>query len=354
MRQLRLHKEARSMNKKAQSTNNEAQSMSEMSHAKPLAAAVGFGARCRVLVTGASGFVGSNLVPMLRRRGCELLTPTRREYDLVEQGEVRRMFAELKPNVVFHLAGLIGGIGASRTRPAEFCYENLMMGTMTLHESWRAKVEKFITLIGGCSYPANAPSPIKETELFNGMPQAESASYSLAKAMSVILAESYRRQRGFNAIVLVPGNLYGPYDNFNLTSSHVIPALIRKFLEAKVANQPEVVAWGTGRPTRDFVYVADACEAIVEAAANYNGSDIINLSSGVTVSIKELTDTVAELVGYKGAVVWDTSKPDGQLYKGFDATRMKQLLGYECRTSLREGLKKTIEWYLSRPAGLRL
>jgi GDP-L-fucose synthase len=328
--------------------------MSEISDSKPRAAALNFAAGRRVLVTGASGFVGSNLVPMLRRSGCDLLTPTRKEYDLLEQIEVRRMFEELKPNVVFHLAGLIGGIGANRARPAEFCYENLLMGTMMLHESWRTGIGKYIALIGGCSYPAHAPSPIKETELFNGMPQAESAPYSLAKAMGVILAQSYRKQHGFNAIVLVPGNLYGPHDNFDLNNSHVIPALIRKFLEAKAANKPEVLAWGSGRPTRDFVYVADVCEAILKAAANYNGGDIINLSSGMTVSIKELTEMVAELTGYRGAVVWDTSKPDGQLYKGFDSARMKQLLDYECRTSLREGLKQTIEWYLSKPAGLRL
>lgn len=313
-----------------------------------------FWADRKVLVTGATGFVGSNLLPLLRQTGCRLATPAHRDYDLLEQAQVRRMLQDYKPEIVFHLAGLVGGIGANKARPADFCYQNLLMGTMMLHESWRAGVQKYVTLIGGCSYPAHAPSPIKETELFNGMPQAESAPYSLAKAMSVVQAQAYRRQYGFDAIVLVPGNIYGPFDNFDLENSHVIPALIRKFVEARETNKPEVVAWGSGRPTRDFVYVADVCEAILIAAERYSGPDIINLSSGRVVSIKELTETIAELVGYRGKVVWDTSKPDGQLHKGFDCTRMRELLGYECRTSLREGLQKTIEWYLSKPAGLRV
>jgi GDP-L-fucose synthase len=307
-----------------------------------------------VLVTGATGFVGRNLLEVMRARNILPLTPARQKYDLREQDQVRRMLAETKPAVVFHLAGLIGGIGANKARPADFCYENLLMGTMMLHESWRAGVRKYITLMGGCSYPAHAPSPIKETELFNGMPQAESAPYSLAKAMSAIQAEAYRRQHRFDAIVLVPGNLYGPFDNFDLNNSHVIPALIRKFLEAKAARQPKVVAWGSGRPTRDFVYVKDACEVILAAAEKYSRSDLINISSGHAVTIRELTETIAELTGYQGKVVWDTSKPDGQLYKGFDVTRLKEVLGCECRTSLREGLQKTIEWFLSKPAGLRL
>jgi GDP-L-fucose synthase len=308
----------------------------------------------KVLVTGASGFVGSNLVPLLREKPCQLATPSHRDYNLLEQTQVRRLLQDHQPEIVFHLAGLIGGIGANKSRPAEFCYENLLMGTLMLHECWRAGVRKYITLMGGCSYPAHAPSPIKETELFNGMPQAESAPYSLAKAMSAVQAEAYRRQHAFNAIVLVPGNLYGPFDNFDLNNSHVIPALIRKFLEAKAANNPEVTAWGSGRPTRDFVFVKDACEVIVAAAEKYEGSDIINISSGRAVTIKELTERVAELAGYQGKVVWDTSKPDGQLYKGFDVTRMKERLGCECRTTLREGLRQTIEWFLSKPPGLRL
>lgn len=304
----------------------------------------------RILVTGATGFVGRNLVPLMRARGWNVITPTRKEFDLLEQAAVRRMLAEHKPDAVFHLASLVGGIGANRALPADFCYQNLVMGAMVQHESWKAGVKKFITLMGGCSYPAKAPSPIKETELFNGYPQMESAPYSLAKAMSAVQAEAYRRQHGFNAIVLVPGNLYGPHDNFDLNNSHVIPALIRKYLEAKAAGKAEISAWGSGKPTRDFVYIADICEVILLAAEKYDASDIINLSSGKTVSIKELTETVAELTGFTGRVVWDTTKPDGQMFKGFDATRMKEILGYECRTTLREGLKKTIDWYRANPA----
>jgi len=308
----------------------------------------------RALVTGASGFVGRNLVELMRIRGVDPITPKRTGFDLLEQSQVSRMLAETKPDVVFHLAGLVGGIGANRERPADFNYQNLMMGTMTLHESWRAGVKKYVTLIGGCSYPANAPSPIKETELFTGYPQRESAPYSLAKAMSAVQAQAYRQQYGFNAIVLVPGNLYGPHDNFDLNNSHVIPALIRKYTEAKASGAREVTAWGSGRPIRDFVYVKDACEAILLAAEKYDGAEIINLSSGQPVTIKELTETIAEFIGFDGRVVWDTSKPDGQMEKGFDVTRMKELLGFECRTSLREGLRQTIAWFTQNLQTARL
>jgi GDP-L-fucose synthase len=313
-----------------------------------------FWAGRKVLVTGAAGFVGSNLLPILKKAGCELVTPSRREYDLTEQAQVRRLFKEHRPDLVFHLAARVGGVLANKEYPADFSYENLIMGALVLHESWRAGVQKYVTLIGACSYPDHAPNPIQETELFNGMPHAGSAPYSLAKAMSVVLAQAYRKQRGFNAIVLVPGNIYGPFDDFDPNNSHVIPALIRKFIEAKTAKQPEVVAWGSGRPTRDFVYVGDVCEAIVIAAEKYDGSDIINLSSGHATSIRELTEAVMELTGYQGKIVWDHSKPDGQVHKGLNATRMKEWLGYECRTSLREGLRQTIEWYLANPAARRL
>jgi GDP-L-fucose synthase len=228
------------------------------------------------------------------------------------------------------------------------------MGAMMLHESWKAGAQKYITLIGGCSYPATAPSPITESELWNGYPQPESAPYSLAKSMSVLQAQAYRRQHGFNAVVLVPGNVYGPYDNFDLQTSHVIPALIRKLHEARLNGQEEVVAWGTGKPVRDFIYIEDACEAIVLATEIYNDGEIMNISSGVQTTIQELVEMIAELTGYRGRVGWDASKPDGQMYKGFDVTRMQEWLGYQCRTTLREGLKKTIDWFEANYANVRL
>jgi GDP-L-fucose synthase len=308
----------------------------------------------RVLVTGATGFVGRNLVPLLEQTGCTLITPARRDYDLLNQSHVRGMFVDTRPDLVFHLAGLIGGILANRERPADFCYQNLLMSATMIHEAWHAGVQKYIALMGGCSYPANAPSPIGETALWNGYPQQESAPYSLAKAMGAVLADSYRRQYGFNAVVLVPGNLYGPHDNFDLNNSHVIPALIRKYHEARRSGLDEVVAWGTGRPVRDFIYVEDACEAILRAAETYDSSEIMNLSSGVPTTVKELVATVAELTCYQGRVRWDTSKPDGQMFKGFDVTRMHERLGYHCPTSLRAGLGKTIEWYETHLDSARL
>lgn len=308
----------------------------------------------KVLVTGARGFVGSSLVPLLEKTGCELITVSRGDYDLTEQSDVRRLFADKKPEVVFNLAGLIGGIMANKMYPADYNYQNQMIGAMMLHEAYKARVEKYIGLIGGCSYPATAPSPIKETELWNGYPQAESAAYSLAKAMTVVQAEAYRKQYGFNAIMLVPGNMYGPFDNFDLENSHVIPALIRKYYEARQNDINEITAWGTGKPTRDFIYVEDACEAIVKAAEIYDGEEIINISSGTQVTIKELVETVADVVGFTGKINWDTTKPDGQMFKGFDVTRMKEKLGFESHTSLREGIEKTFKWYEENHATARL
>jgi GDP-L-fucose synthase len=308
----------------------------------------------RILVTGGSGFIGRNLLPLLQQTGAQITAPSRADYNLLEQSAIRRMFADLQPDIVFHLAGLIGGILANKRRPADFCYQNLFMSTAMLHEAWESRVEKYIALIGGCSYPAHAPSPILETELWNGYPQDESAPYSLAKRMNVVQAQAYRRQHGFNAIVLVPGNIYGPYDNFDLENSHVIPALIRRFLAARLAGQSEVEVWGTGKPTRDFIYIEDACQAILRGAEIYNGPEIINLSSGTETSIRELVTLVAELTGYRGRIRWDASKPEGQLFKGFDATRMHQWLGYHCQTSLREGLRKTVAWFEANQQSARL
>ena len=308
----------------------------------------------RVLITGASGFVGRNLVPMFRQTGCELMTPTRSEYDLLEQADVRRMLAERKPDVVIHLAGLIGGIMANKLSPADYNYQNLLMGTMLIHEAYSAGVKKYVHLMGGCSYPAHAPNPIKESELWNGYPQDESAPYSLAKAIGSVQAAAYRKQYGFDAIVLVPGNLYGPYDNFDLQNSHVIPAMIRKYYEAAQSGAQQIVAWGTGAPVRDFIYIEDACRAILRATEDYSGAEIMNISSGNPTTIKELVETTAEVVGFKGEITWDHSKPDGQMLKAFDVTRMKEVLGFTPAVKLRDGLSRTYQWYRQKPVGIRL
>ena len=307
----------------------------------------------RVLVTGGSGFVGSNLIPFLKKAGAVVSAPDRAEYDLMRQLDVVRMFEDLRPEIVFHLAAYVGGILANRDKPADFCYRNLFLGAEVIHQAQQTGVKKYITLMGGCSYPAHAPSPIEEIQLWQGYPQSESAPYSLAKAMAQELAKAYRRQYGLNAIVLVPGNIYGPHDNFDLQGSHVIPALIRKYIEAKERGDAEVVAWGSGKPLRDFIYIGDVCEAILLAAQTYDGSDLINISSGQRTSIRELVDLVAELTGFQGRVVWDTTKPDGQMDKGFAVERMKKILGFTPRISLRGGLQKTIDWFLSHRGKLR-
>ena len=308
----------------------------------------------QVLVTGASGFVGQNLLPLLSATGCQLFAPSRTECNLLEQQQVRNLMKETSPDVVFHLAGLSGGIMANKQYPANFCYQNLLMNTLVMHEAFCSGVEKYITLIGGCSYPANAPSPIAEESLWNGYPQPESAPYSVAKKMNVTMAEAYRTQHGFDAIVLVPGNIYGPFDNFDLQNAHVIPALLRKFYEAQVVGSEEVIVWGTGRAVRDFVYVGDVCEAIVIAAEMYSSSDIINISMGKQVTIRELVESIAAVTGYEGRIQWDKTKPDGQMYKGFDVTRLHQRLGFHGQTSLATGLQKTLTWFIENYETARL
>ncbi|MFA7295958.1 MAG: GDP-L-fucose synthase [Dehalococcoidia bacterium] len=305
----------------------------------------------RVLVTGGSGFLGKPLLEVLRERGYrDVVAPSHADYDLTEQDQVRRMFADVRPAAVIHLAGLVGGIMVNKERPGDFFYQNLAMGTLVQHEAWRAGAEKFMTCIGGCSYPGDAPSPIGEDTLFQGYPQAESAPYALAKAMSVVQAQAYRQQYGFNSVVLVPGNMYGPYDHFDLQNSHVIAALTRKFVEAVESGATSVEVWGSGRPTRDFVYVDDVARVLVQALEEYDGAEIANISSGTQVSIRELAETLRDITGFTGDLVFDASKPDGQLFKGFDVTRMRELLHASCDTSLRDGLAKTVEWFKASQA----
>jgi len=304
----------------------------------------------RVLVTGSTGFVGTNLVPKLRAIGCEVVAPTRADYDLLEQQQVRRLFAETRPEITFHLAAMVGGIVANKKYPADFCYRNLLMNTCVFHEAYEAGVKKYVTLLGGCSYPAHAPSPIAETELWNGYPQPESASYSLAKRMDVVMGRAYREQYGFDAITLLPGNMYGPGDNFKPESAHVIPATIRRIEEAARRGDAAVTVWGTGTPVRDFVYIDDVCDVVLREALSYSSSEIMNISSGVPTTIRELVETVAELSGYRGRIEWDTSKPDGQRHKVFDISRLRERVPDFTPTPLRQGLMRTIEWFRTQPA----
>ena len=300
----------------------------------------------KVLVTGADGFLAHHVVAELKKRApLALIRADRAGYDLREGGAVRALLSDYSPDVLINMAGLVGGILVNEQRPAEFFYDNLMMGALVLHESWRMGVEKYLACICGCCYPDGAPSPIKEDMLWDGYPQRGSAPYAIAKKVIAVQSGAYRRQYGFNSIVLVPGNVYGPHENFNLNDSHVVPALIRKFYEAMRDNRSSVKVWGSGSPVRDFVYAGDAAEAIVLALEEYEGGDVINISSGSATSIRELVEIISDLFGYTGRIDWDRSRPDGQAVKVFDNTRMKQTLGYECRTSLREGIRKTIEWF---------
>jgi len=302
----------------------------------------------RVVVTGGAGFLGSFVVEKLHERGpTEIFVPRNKDYDLRQLGAIRRMLDEAQPDIVIHLAARVGGVGANRAHPAEFFYDNLMMSVPLFHESWRFGVEKFVALGTVCAYPKFTPVPFKEADLWNGYPEETNAPYGLAKKMLLVQSQAYRQQYGFNSIFLLPVNLYGPGDNFDLESSHVIPALIRKCIEARERDDDHIVAWGTGRPTREFLYVEDAAEGILLATERYNESEPVNLGSGMEISIRELLELIARLTGFEGEIVWDTSKPDGQPRRCLETSKAEKLFGFRAETPLEEGLRRTIEWYKS-------
>jgi GDP-L-fucose synthase len=326
----------------------------------------------RVIVTGGAGFLGSFLVEKLARRGAaDILIPRIEHYNLVDREDIHRLLDEgmlppekrpahllpggfqpaaltnFKPSdlVIIHMAARVGGIGANREHPADFFYDNLMMGVELMHQAWQRGVGKFIALGTVCAYPKFTPVPFHEDDLWNGYPEETNAPYGLAKKMLLVQAQAYRQQYGFNSIFLLPVNLYGPRDNFNPASSHVIPAMIRKFLEAQERGEKEVVLWGDGSPTREFLYVEDAVEGILLASEKYNGIDPVNLGSGNEISIKDLAEKVAHLTGFEGKLVWDTSKPNGQPRRGLDVSRAQALFGFRANTPFEEGLRRTIDWY---------
>ena len=307
----------------------------------------------QVVVTGGSGFLGSFVVDQLRQRDwCgEVFVPRSQQYDLRDKDAVTRMYQDARPEIVIHLAATVGGIGANRLNPGKFFYDNLLMGAQTMHYGYLNGVEKFVAIGTVCSYPKFAPVPFREEDLWEGYPEETNAPYGLAKKMMLVQAQGYRQQYGFNAIFLLPVNLYGPKDNFDLESSHVIPALIRKFIEAQEqgnGHPAPVTLWGDGSPTREFLYVEDCAEAIVMAAEQYNGSEPMNIGTGSEISIKDLATLIAELTGFTGEIIWDTSKPGGQPRRQLDTSRAEQELGFRAKTSLEEGLKRTIQWYKSQ------
>lgn len=305
-----------------------------------------FWAERRVCVTGGAGFLGSYVLEKLQERGAkDIFVPHIEDYDLVQPMVVKRMLADARPDIIIHLAANVGGIGANRARPAEFFYDNLMMGVQLMHESWKEGVEKFVAIGTVCAYPKFAPVPFREEELWNGYPEETNAPYGLAKKMMLVQSQAYRQQYGFNSIFLIPVNLYGPRDNFNLETSHVIPALIRKCLESQERGEREVVVWGDGTPTREFLFAGDAAEGILLAAEHYNSSEPVNLGLGYEISILELAELIVRLTGFEGELVWDTTKPNGQPRRALDVSKAEELFDFRAQMLLEEGLRQTIDWY---------
>jgi GDP-L-fucose synthase len=305
--------------------------------------------RMRVIVTGGAGFLGSYVVEKLQGRGCQqIVIPHRAVYDLRREADIVRLLEETRADVIIHLAAVVGGIGVNRERPGEFFYDNLIMGAQLMEQARRFGVEKFVSIGTVCAYPKFTPVPFKEKDLWNGYPEETNAPYGLAKKMLLVQGQAYRQQYGFNAIHLLPVNLYGPDDNFDPRSSHVIPALIKKCVDAIESGDDHIVVWGDGSPTREFPYVEDCAEAIVLATERYDKPDPVDIDSGFEISIKDLSHLLAEMTGFKGGIVWDTSKPNGQPRRCLDVSRAEQEFGFRSRTDFRSGLRKTIDWYLEK------
>ena len=306
----------------------------------------------RILVTGGSGFLGRHLVGALERRGAaDVFVPRKADYDLTREENVRRLYGDARPQIVIHLAAVVGGIGANRESPGRFFYDNVVMGAMVMEQARLAGVEKFVGVGTICAYPKLAPVPFLERDLWNGFPEETNAPYGIAKKMLLVQGQAYRDQYGFNAIHLLPVNLYGPHDNFDPATSHVIPALVRKCLEAIDSRAREVVCWGTGNATREFLYVEDCAEAIVLATERYDRPEPVNIGAGFEVSIRDLAELIAELTGFTGRLIFDRTKPDGQPRRSLDVSRARNAFGFSAATDFREGLRRTIDWYkTTRPA----
>ena len=306
----------------------------------------------RVMVTGGAGFLGRVVVAELARHGpATVFVPRKAEYDLTEQAQVRRLFADARPDVVVHLAAVVGGIGANRENPGRFFYENAVMGILLMEEARRAEVQKLVNVGTICAYPKFTPVPFKEDDLWNGYPEETNAPYGIAKKAQLVQAQAYRQQYGFNAVTLLPVNLYGPGDNFDPASSHVIPALIKKVVDARETGTGHIDAWGTGAASREFLFVRDAAEGVVGALLRYDDPDPVNLGNGREITIRALTELICELCGFRGEVQWDATKPDGQPRRCLDTTRARERFGWEARTEFRDGLRETITWYEQARAG---
>ncbi len=301
----------------------------------------------RVVVTGGAGFLGKYVVEGLEKRGCNnILVPKIDDYNLVEMDSIVRMYNDMKPDIVIHLAAVVGGIGANREHPGKFFYENLMMGVQLIEQARLHNVEKFVAIGTICAYPKFTPVPFKEEDIWNGYPEETNAPYGLAKKMLLVQSQAYRQEYGFNSIFLLPVNLYGPGDNFNPASSHVIPALIKKCADTVESEADHITCWGTGKVSREFIYVADAAEGILLATEHYNGTEPVNVGAGFEITIKELAEKIAKLTGFRCELRWDSSKPDGQPRRKLDVSRAKEYFGFEAETSFDVGLKNTVDWYL--------
>ena len=316
----------------------------------------------KVIVTGGAGFLGSFVIEKLKQRGLTaegIFIPRIEDYNLVDARDIRRMYGDSlkdvdpKKVVIIHLAANVGGIGANREHPADFFYDNLMMGVELMHQAYQNGVGKFVAIGTVCAYPKFTPVPFREDDLWMGYPEETNAPYGLAKKMMLVQAQSYRQQHGFNAIFLLPVNLYGPRDNFNLATSHVIPALIRKAVEAGERGDPELLVWGDGSPTREFLYVEDAADGIVSAAETYNGDLPVNLGSGYEISIKDLTEMIVRMTGFQGRLTWQTDKPNGQPRRGLDVSRARDLFGWGAQVSFEEGMRRTIDWFKANREKIR-